>query len=158
MSAESDTRTVHVLGTTIWTGREGILWMAALFVLCGLLLAQAIHHVVQGKLSGPTQVHMNYWSISDKVFEAIAATYCFIFAFRIPKKSVKIAFALMGTDLGVFALLSFFPISATVGHIVAVAGSAARQTALVIFCVAIAQWFKSAVRKSFLNDPQDGNS
>ena len=158
MSAESDARPVHVFGMTIRNGRETKLWMAALFVLCGLLLAQSIHQVFRGHFPGPTHVRMNYWSISDKVFQAIVAIYCFIFAFSIPKKSVKIAFALMGADFSVFVLLSFFPISETVGPIVAMIGSAVRQIAYIIFCAAIAQWFKSAIRTPSMSDTQDFNS
>jgi len=36
----------------------------------------------------------------------------------------------------------------TVGQIVAVSGSFVRQIALIIYCVAIAQWFKSVVSRS----------
>ena len=143
MSAESDTRPVQVFGITIWTGRETLLWMAALFVLCVLLLAQSVYQVFRGHFPGPTHVRMNYWSISDKVFQAIVAIYCLIFAFSIPKKAAKIAFALIGADFSVFVLLSFSTISATAGHIVAIVGSALRQIAYIIFCVSIAEWFKS---------------
>jgi hypothetical protein len=158
MSVESETRHGHVLGITIGSDREMTLWMAVLFVICGLLLAEEIHRVFQGNFFGPTHVRMNYWSISTKAFETIVAIYFFMFAFRIPKKSVKFASALMGADFSVFVLLSLFSVPATVGHTVAIIGSAARQIALLIFCVAIAQWLKSAVRRSSSTDPQRSNS
>ncbi|MGB9237090.1 MAG: hypothetical protein WCC04_22000 [Terriglobales bacterium] len=148
MSAKSDTRPVHILGMAIESNLEIMLWMAALSVICGLLLAQEIHQVVLGHFIGPTRLRMNYWSIFPKVFEAIVAIYFFMFAFRIPKKSVKIASVLMGTNFAVYALLSCFPISLTVGHIVAISGSVVRQIALVIYCMAIVQWFKSVGRRN----------
>ena len=148
MSAESDTRPVHFLGMTIESNLEITLWMAALFVICGLLLAQEIHQVVLGHFFRPMRLRMSYWSIFPKVLEAIVAIYFFMFAFRFPKKSVKIASALMGVNFSAYVLLSFFPISATLGHTVALIGSAVRQIALIIFCVAIVEWFKSATRGS----------
>ena len=122
--------------------------MAVLFIICGLLLTQEIHHVVQGHFRGPDRLQIGFWTIWNKVFEVIAAIYFFMFAFRFPKKSVKIASVLLGTDLAVYALLSCFPISLTVGHIVAISGSVVRQIALTIYCMAIAQWFKSVVRRN----------
>jgi hypothetical protein len=148
MSAKSDTRPIQILGMTIESNLEITLWMAALFFICGLLLAQEIHQAVLGHFFGPTRLRMNYWSIFPKVFEAIVAIYFFMFAFRIPKRSVKIASILMGTNFAVYALLSCFPISSTVGHIVAISGSVLRQIALVIYCMAIVQWLKSVIRRN----------
>jgi len=157
MSVESDTRPVHVLGMTIESNRETTLWMAVLFVICVLLLAQEIHGVLQGHFFRPMLLRMNYWSIFYKIFEAIVAIYFFIFAFSFPKKSVKIASALMGADFSIYFLLSLFPISAALGHTVAMIGSAVRQIALIIFCVAIVEWFKSATRGSSTTDPEGSN-
>jgi hypothetical protein len=148
MSVEPETRHVQVVGITIESDLAMTLWMAVLFVICGLLLAQEIHHVVQGHFHGPERLQIGFWTIWNRVFEVIAAIYFFMFAFRFPKKSVKIASVLLGTDLAVYALLSCFPISLTVGHIVAISGSVVRQIALIIYCMAIAQWFKSVVRRN----------
>jgi hypothetical protein len=147
MTVESANRPLRVWGITIETNREMTLWMAVLFVVCGLLLGQEIHYAIQDHFVGPEPLRMSYWSIFHRVFEAIVAIYFFMFAFRFPKKSVKIASALMGANFAVFVLLSCFPISSTVGHGVAVIGSAVRQIALLTFCLAIAQWFKSSIRR-----------
>ncbi|HUM05035.1 MAG TPA: hypothetical protein VLT90_06220 [Terriglobales bacterium] len=122
--------------------------MAVLLVVCVLLLAQEIHRVALGHFFGPVRPRISFWSIWNKVFQVIAAIYFFLFAFKFPKKSVRIASVLMGTDLAVHALLSFVSLSLTVGQIVAVSGSFVRQIALIIYCVAIAQWFKSVVSRS----------
>ena len=143
MSVEPESRPVPVLGIRINSTREVAIWMAVLFVICVLLLAKEIYRVVHGHFFGPTHLTMNYWSIFYKVVEAITAIYFIMFAFSFPKKSVKIAFALMGADFSVFVSLSFFSVSAAVGQIVAIIGSAVRQIALIIFCMAIAQWFRS---------------
>ena len=58
----------------------------------------------------------------------------------------------MGTDFAVYVLLSCFPISSAAGHIVGISGSVVRQIALIIYCMAIAQWFKSVVG---WNSPSD---
>jgi hypothetical protein len=122
--------------------------MAVLFIICGLLLAQEIRHVAQGYFHGPERLRISFWSIWNKVFEVIAAIYFFMFAFSVPKKSVKTASILMGTDLAVYALLSCFPISLALGHIVAISGSAARQIALIIYCVEIARWLVSVFHRN----------
>jgi hypothetical protein len=122
--------------------------MAVLFIICGLLLAQEIRHVAQGHFRGPERLRITFWSIWNKVFEAIAAIYFFMFAFKVPKKSVKTASILMGTDLAVYALLSCFHISLALSHIVAISGSAVRQIALIIYCVEIARWLMSVFHRS----------
>jgi hypothetical protein len=132
--------------------------MAVLFVSCGLLLAQEIHYVAQGNFPGPERLRIDYWSIFHKFFEVIVAIYFFMFAFMSPKRSVKIASALMGTNFAVFVLLSCFPISPTVGRVVAMSGSVVRQIALIIFCMAIAQWFKSVVHWSSPPEPRGGEN
>jgi hypothetical protein len=132
--------------------------MAVLFVSCGLLLAQEIHYVAQGYFPGPERLRIDYWSIFHKFFEVIVAIYFFVFAFRSPKRPVKIASALMGTTFAVFVLLSCFPISPSVGRIVAMSVSVVRQISLIIFCMAIAVWFKSVVHWSSPPEPRGGEN
>jgi len=119
---------------------------AALFVVSGLLLVREIGHFTWGRFSFPVALHRSFWSIWNKVFEAIAAILCFMFAFEFPRKSVKIASVLMGINLAGFVLLSCFRISPSVRHIAAVSGSALRQIALTTLCVALAQWLRSVIR------------
>lgn len=122
--------------------------MAILFIICGLLLAQEICHVAQGHFHEPERLRISFWSIWNKVFEVIAAVYFFMFAFRVPRKPVKTASILMGTDLAVYALLSCFPISLALGHVVAISGSAVRQIALIIYCVEIARKLMSVFHRN----------
>lgn len=146
MKAEPKTRPCRLWEITVgsdWFTTSGA---AVLFVVSGLLLVREVDHFIWGRFSGPVRLHPSFWSIWNKVFEAIAALCCFMFAFTIPKKSVKIASVLMGIDLAGFALLSCFYISPSVRNIAAVSGSALRQVALAIFCVILAQWLRSVVR------------
>ena len=134
------------------------LMAAVLFAVSGLLLVREIDHFIWGRFSEPALFHRSFWTIWNKVFEAIAAIYFFMLAFTFPKKSVKIAFLLMGTDLAGFVLLSCFYISPGVRHFAAVSGSAVRQVALAIFCVALAQWLRSVVRRGRESEPPGGET
>jgi hypothetical protein len=146
VNAETETRSSRIWEITVESDWFTTLGAAVLFIVSGLLLVWEIDHFILGHLSGPVRLHRSFWSIWNKVFEAIAAICCFIFAFTLPKKSVKIASLLMGINLAGFVLLSCFHISPGVRHIAAVSGSAMRQVALAIFCVALAQWLRSVVR------------
>jgi uncharacterized membrane protein len=117
----------------------------ALFIVAALLLVREIDHFIRGRFSRPVRLHMGFWSIWNKVFQAIAAIYCFI-AFKFRNKYVRIASVLMGMNLTGFVLLSCFQIPTRALHIASVSGSAVRQIALAIFCVALAQWLRSVVR------------
>lgn len=129
------------------------LLLGVLFILCALFLLQDIHQFFWGRAIGPKQVQYNFWSIWNRVFEAIAACYCFIFAFKYPKKSVRIACLLLGSRLAGFLLLSLVRVPTTVFHVATVSGAVISQVALLILCVAIAQWFKSVIRWSSESAP-----
>ncbi|SPF33687.1 membrane hypothetical protein [Candidatus Sulfotelmatobacter kueseliae] len=131
--------------------------VGALFVVCGLLLAGEIHNVLYGQIAGEHPVHRDFLSILIKVFTPIAAAYCFMLAFRFPKTSVRTAFLLVGADLVRSAVLSVFHVPSVARHAAVIAGSAARQIALAIFLVAIAQWFKSVVHWAPPSEPQGGD-
>ena len=145
MKEETKTRSSRIFHITMDSDWFTALGVAVLLVASGLLLVREIDHFIWGHFSEPVRLHRSFWNIWNKVFEAIAAIYCFMFAFKFPKKSVKIASVLMGINLAGFVLLSCFPISSSVRHIAAVSGSAVRQVALAIFCVALSQWLKSIV-------------
>jgi hypothetical protein len=119
--------------------------MALLLVLCGLLLTREIDRSIWGHLERPSHPHIGFWSIYNRVLIGFAAILCVPYASAFQSRSVKLAFALAGIRLAVFDLLSCFNISSSVSHIAAVAGSAVSQVALAIFCVAIAQWFRTVV-------------
>ncbi len=131
---------------------------AALFILFGLLLVREIDHFIWGRLSGPVHIHTSFWSIWNKVCEAMAAICCFIFAFELPNKPLKIATLLVGIDLSSFVLLSCLHTSPGVLHIAAVSGSVVRQVALAIFCVTLAQWFRSVIRRGRRSEVPGGES
>jgi len=118
----------------------------ALFIVAALLLVREIDRFIGGHFSRSVRLHMGFGSIWNKVFDAIAAIYCFIFAFKFRSKYVKTASVLMGMNLTGFVLLSCFQIPTRALHIASVSGSAVRQIALAIFCVALAQWLRSVVR------------
>jgi hypothetical protein len=131
--------------------------LGLLFVALFLLLVKDVHSFIWGHLTEPSHVQMNYWSISNRVFEGIAAIYGFIFAFTFTQKLAKVACVLMGTRLAAFAVLSSLNISTSVRRVAAISGSIVSQVALVIFLVAIAQWFKSVIRRDPPSELQAGN-
>ncbi|MGO9083882.1 MAG: hypothetical protein ACLQBK_01535 [Candidatus Sulfotelmatobacter sp.] len=145
MTQESQTSR-HVWNITVESDWLTTIELGLLFVMLCLLFVRDIRDFIWGHFAGPVHIQMNYWSISNKVFAGIAAIYCFIFAFTFTRKPVKIACALMAIKLAGFALLSCFSISLSMRHTVAVSGLIVSQIALVIFLVAIAQWFKSVIR------------
>jgi len=128
----------------------------ALFIICLMFLAADARNLIWGHLRGPVLIHKSFWSIWNKSFETIASIYLFILAFNIPQKALKVACALMGVRLASFVLLSLFNISAGVRSYAAVIGTIISQIALIIFCVAIAQWIKRVVRWSAPSQPQGG--
>jgi hypothetical protein len=158
LKAEPRTQSPRIWGITVESDWFTTLGAAVLFILSGLLLVREIDHFIWDHLSGPVPLHRSFWSIWNKVFEAIAAIQCFIFAFRVPKRPVKIAAALMGINLTAFVLLSWFDLSPSVRHIVAMSGSAVRQLSFAIFCVALAQWVRSVVRWGRPSDLPGGES
>lgn len=147
MKSEPDTRSERIWEITVESDRLTTLGAVVLFIVCGLFLVREIDHFIWGHFSGPVPLHRSFWSIWNKVFETIAAIYCFIFAFNFPNKYLKIACVLMGINLSASVLLSCFHISPSALHIAAMSGSAVRQVALAILCVALAQWLRSIVRR-----------
>jgi hypothetical protein len=146
MKAEPKNRSPRIWEITVESDWLTTLGAAVFFIVSGLLLVREIDHFIWGRFSAPVGFHRSFWSIWNKVFEAIAAVSCFMFASTFRRKSVKTASLLMGVNFAGFVLLSCFPISPGVRHIAAVSGSAVRQVALAIFCVALAQWLRSVVR------------
>ena len=132
--------------------------LGLLFVVLCLLLVKDIQDFIWRHFTGPTHVQLNYWSISNNIFQGIAGIYGFIFAFTFPQKLAKIACVLMGAKLAGFALLSCINISSSVRHVAAVCGSIVSQIALVIFLVVIAQWFKSVIRWDTPSELQGGDN
>jgi len=139
-------RSAHIWEITVESDWFTTVGAAVLLIVSGLLLVREIDHFIWGHLSGPVHIPRSLWSIWNKVFEAIAAVCCLMFAFKFPNNSVRIASLLMGIDLASFVLLSCFHMSPGVLHTAAVSGSAMRQVALAIFCVALAQWLRTVVR------------
>lgn len=146
MTAELETpSTVRASKVTVQSGWITTSAMVVLLVLCGLLLARDIDRSIWGHLERPSYPHTGFWSIFNRVLMGVAAILCFLYASGFQSKSVEIAFSLAGIRLAVFDSLSFFIISSRASHVAAIVGSAISQIALVIFCVAIVQWFRTVV-------------
>jgi hypothetical protein len=116
--------------------------MALLVVFCGWQLIREAHRLVFDSLAGPVLLTQ----LIDKIGTAIVVVCYFLAAFSLWPRPVRIAGPLLGTDLVIRVVLHYFRASTTVQHSAAVAGSIARQIALVLVIFAIAQWFKSVVR------------
>jgi hypothetical protein len=151
VNAEARTRSKRLWEVTVESDWITTVSMAALFLICVLLLASEIHAVVRDHIIPVALARGTFSDIFTKAFEVIAAIYCFIAGLRHPTnsirfgKSVKFAFVLVGIHFGSTALLGLFHTSLVVRHAAAVIGTIMMQIALAIFCVAIASWFRSIV-------------
>ncbi len=157
MKSGSNARSERIWEITVESNWLNTLGAVVLFIACGSLLVREIDHFIWGQFSRPVRVHLAFWSIWNKVFEAIAAISCFICAFNFPNKYVKTASVLMGTNLAGFVLLSFFQLSTRTLHVASVGGSVLRQIALAICCMALAQWLRSVVRWGRQSELPGGN-
>jgi hypothetical protein len=116
--------------------------MALLLVACGWQLIREGRHLVFDRLTGTVLLTQ----FIDKVCTGLLVVCYFLGVFLPWPRSVKLGGLLLGTDIAVRVALHYFNASPTVQHSAAVAGSIARQVALVLFIFAIVQWFKSKVR------------
>ena len=153
MTPESTARSKRVWEITIdsdWTMTVGL---AVLFIVCASLLAREIRHFLLGIGDPP---HLN-GALFTRIFTALAVVYCFRFAFRWPTKFVRVAWMIVGAVLTVDLVSGYAHPSSAIRHLVAVGASAVSQVALVIFLVAIVQWFKSVIRWGSPSEPGGGN-
>lgn len=153
-NAQAGRRSRNIVVDSDWITTFGAI---ALLIVCVLLFARDARNLIWGHLRGPAPLHKSFWSIWNLAFETIAAIYLFMFAFKLTQKAARIACGLMGVRLGGFVLLSCFDISHSARRVAAVSGSIVSQVALVIFCVAIAQWLKSVVRRDAPPQPRGGD-
>jgi hypothetical protein len=128
--------------------------MGVVLLLCVWQLIREAHRLVFDSLTGEILLTQ----VIDKVTTALFVVCCFLAAFSLWAKSVKLAFLLLGTDMVVRVALHYFDASTTVQHSAAIAGSIARQIALALAIFAIAQWFRSVVRWTFPSDHGVGDS
>jgi len=158
MKALPGTQTAPTRAFSVESDWMTALGAALLLVVCGLLLVREIRHFIWGHLSMPMRPQRNLWSIWNQVFDAIAALYCLIFAFKFPRKSAKFASALMGIYLAGSLLLSWVQLYLSEQHFAAMIRSVWWQIALTMSCVAIVDWFGSVVRRNSPSDAEGGDS
>jgi hypothetical protein len=154
----------RIWAVTIDTDWVTALLMAALLIICGRLLARDIHGLFQGQVAHWVPLHRTFIDIFTGIFEVVAAVYCFLAALRHPANSVKFgravrfAFVLVGIRLTALAIFGFFHTSLGVRHTTAIVGTIIMQVSLIIFCVAIADWFRSVVHWTIGSAPSGGAS
>ncbi len=138
--------------------------MAALLAICGMLLARDVHDMFRGRTAHWVPLRRTLFDIYTGVFEIVAALYCFLAGLRHPAnsakfgKAVRFAFVLLGVKLTGAAIFGFFHTSLDVRHTTAIIGTIIMQVALVVFCVAIADWFRSVVHWNVGSAPPGGAS
>jgi len=115
--------------------------MALLFAFCAFLLIWDIRDLLFGK------VEHDVSHTIDVVAYALGAVYSFLFAYSFRATPLKVAFLLLGTNYTVRLAIGRLHVSASMQHFASVICSIAWQIALIIILVAIAQWFKSVVRR-----------
>ncbi len=116
--------------------------MAPGFAVCVLLLGQDIRDFLFGRVDH--SVSFFYYAVN--------AVYSFICADVFGTKYVRFAFLLLGTQYTVRLALAYFHVAAGLQHSAALVGSIAKQISFIIILLAIAQWFKTVVRR----DPPSG--
>jgi hypothetical protein len=128
-------------------------WMTAIgavvaFAGCCLLLKREIKHFVSGHFVQSTHISRDYFGIPTGVFLIICSILGFSLAFGFSKKPVKVACFLMGINFAVGSVMGFFHLSPGTFYAMAMISSVARQIAVVIALVVIAQWLKSAIKRA----------
>ena len=143
MSQESQTqRPGEVTIDSNWIITIGL---ALLFAFIAFLLGWSIRNLLLDKVAyGALQGDRNGWL--DTLTYPLGAVYSFVFAYSFPAKHLRVAFVFLGTKYVALIAVSYLHVAVGVQHLVAVAGSIATQIAYTIILVAIAQWFKNAVR------------
>ena len=120
--------------------------MALLFAWTAFLLGWSIRDLLFDKIGHElSQPVRSGWL--DTLTYVIGSVYFFLFAYSFPAKHLKVAFLLLGTKYTVLVALAYLHVAAAVQHSVAVGESIATQIAYTIILFAIAQWFKSVVRR-----------
>ena len=77
----------------------------------------------------------------------VLALSCLAFAFSFKEKLFKLAFALIGTQALVRAVLSYAHVSHDSQHIAAISGLILSLTGWLIIIVATMNWFRSVIRR-----------
>ena len=159
MIAEANRRQRRIGELTIDSDWLTTLCMAFVLAICASLLARDIHETVRGHFAGPGTLHKTFNGILFRIGEAIVAIYCFMAAVgraddsKIPGKSVRFAFVLMGIYFTTGVAFSIFHATVPARHAAATARIIVEQVALIIFCLAIAAWFRSVFRWSTNSEP-----
>jgi hypothetical protein len=112
-----------------------------LFVILSLMLMREIRHILW---SAPNRIAIS--GTLNRLGAALALVYCLIFVFRHPNRLVKIGCALLAAHLSLALAVTYLHVSPTPRPTLALADSIVMQISLVTFLVAIAQWFRAAVR------------
>jgi len=121
--------------------------MALGFVVCVFILGQDIRDFIFGRVDHAVSFF----------YYAVDALYSCVFAYWFRAKFVRIAFLLLGTQYTVRLALAYFHVATSLQHPVALVGSIAKQISFIIIIVAIAQWFKTVVRRDPPSDLEDAN-
>jgi len=128
--------------------------MALLLVFCVWRLILGGRHLVFDGLPGEILLTQ----VIDKIRTSLLVVCYFLGVFLPWPRPVKLGGLLLGTDIVVRVALHYFGGSISVQHSVTVPGSIARQVALALFIFAIAQWFKSVVRRVPPSNPGSSDS
>jgi len=133
----NQSKKTHPSEITIDSNWIMILGMALPFVVCGgFLIRDILAFLRHGVQHNPKPIYI------------LLAVYYFVLIYSFPSKLVKVAFLLLGTEIIFRIAFSYLHISAVTQHFVDSAASMAHLTAFILILFAIAQWFKSVVRRT----------
>jgi len=131
--------------------------MALLFALIVFLLGWSIRDFLFNKVDHEVLQHVRRGWL-DALTNPIGVVYCFLFAYSFPAKHLKIAFLLLGTKYLALIAVSYLHTGADVRQCASIAGAIASQIAYAIILIAIAQWFKTVVRRDRPTEPEVSDS
>jgi hypothetical protein len=126
---------------TVDSDRSTTALAAIAFIVLGLLLANDIRQVLWGT---PNQIAIA--GTLNRLCAAFTVFYGIFLAFTWPSRLVKVGCGLLTAELGVRFAFTYLRISPIARHPLVIARSEALQLSLLIFLVAIAQWFRTVVR------------
>jgi uncharacterized membrane protein YciS (DUF1049 family) len=131
--------------------------MALLFAFIAFLLGWCIRDLLFDKVDHEVLQRVRSGWL-DTLTYVLGAVYSFLFAYSFPAKHLKIAFLLLGANYLVLVAVSYLHAGAEVQHSAAIAGAIASQIAYTIILFAIAQWFKTKLRRIPPSDHGVGDS
>jgi len=117
--------------------------LAVLFIVLSLVLMLDIRQTVWGT---PNHIAIN--GTLNRVGAALSLVYCLVLVFRWSNRLIRVGSTLLAIDLVIRFAFTYLQLTSAVRPTLVFIRSATLQISLIIFLVAIANWFRTVVRWS----------